>query len=145
MNNTDIEKATAKILIKEGITRPAVQADRIAEFSYDLNLDCVDLDKYCSRGEVLAAINFVDKKIYLNESRETEFKNSPGRRNFTIAHELGHWILHKDLAQEGLPDFDQKKFLLCRGINNTSNNPERQATVRQILCLETGDDDPSHR
>ncbi len=121
-----IEEAANTILLKAKIFKPAVKADFIAEFSYDLNWAWCDLDKYCSTGEVLAAINFAEQKIYLNESRETEFKNSPGRRNFTIAHELGHWILHKHLAQEGLPGFDQK-LLLCRGINNTSTNPERQA------------------
>ena len=129
MRFSNIEEAAEKVLRDADIIKPAVKADRIAEFSYELNLDCIDLDKYCSAGEVLVAINFVDRTIYLNESRETEFKNSPGRRNFTIAHELGHWILHKDLAQEGLPGLDQKKFLLCRGINSRSNDPERQANV----------------
>ena len=63
MRLSNIEEAANNILLEAKIFKPAVQADRIAEFSYDLNLDCIDLDKYCSRGEVLAAINFVDKKF----------------------------------------------------------------------------------
>ena len=38
------------------------------------------------------------KRIYVNA---VEAQRSPGRKNFTIAHELGHWHLHHDAAELG--------------------------------------------
>jgi len=38
------------------------------------------------------------KRIYVNA---VEAQRSPGRKNFTIAHELGHWHLHHDASELG--------------------------------------------
>ena len=126
MNDTAIEKLAETILLKENIFQPGVKADHIAEFGCDLEIEWIEFNNYPPDVKILAAINFGDKKIYMNESCEAELKNNLGRMNFTIAHELGHWVLHKDLDQDRLPGFD-KKFFFCRGINNRINNPERQA------------------
>lgn len=48
---------------------------------------------------ILAALAFDKKKIYMNESRAGELMANVGLKNFTIAHELGHWVLHKDLPK----------------------------------------------
>jgi hypothetical protein len=44
------------------------------------------------------------RRIYVNA---IEARRSPGRKNFTIAHELGHWHLHHDASELG-----QRRF--CR-------------------------------
>ena len=134
MNNVDIEKTAESILIKENIFQPGVKADRIAEFNCDLETEWIDLNRFRSDVKILAAISFVNKKIYMNSSCEAELKSNPGRMNFTIAHELGHWILHKDLAQAQLPGFEGN-ILICRGVNHTSNNPERQANFFAACLL----------
>ena len=64
----------------------------------------------------------------MNESRAWELKRNPGRKNFTVAHELGHWILHKGLAQENLFGFSGN-ILICRGTNIKTDNKERQADI----------------
>ena len=126
IDKQQIKVITEKILVEANIDKPAVMADRVAEFNCDLEFEWVNLDKYCDDSEILAAISIRDKKIYMNNSHEQELRNNLGRMNFTIAHELGHWILHKDSAQEKLPGFTDE-FLICRGINNSINDRERQA------------------
>ncbi len=44
------------------------------------------------------------KKIYINS------KNSPSRQLFTLAHELGHYILHQDKEQELFYRRDRFRF-----------------------------------
>lgn len=123
-----IENIVERILAEADIDDPPIKVDSIAEFICGLEFGWSNLDKYSKNCEVLAAIVIQDEKIYMNESKEYELKNNPGRRNFTIAHELGHWFLHKDLAQENL--FGMKgKVLICRGINNKIDNKERQANI----------------
>lgn len=44
--------------------------------------------------------------LYINNgsvdfiSLNVSLKDTPGRRNFVLAHELGHFIMHKDQVQE---------------------------------------------
>jgi Zn-dependent peptidase ImmA (M78 family) len=38
------------------------------------------------------------KRIYITAA---EARRAPGRRRFTIAHELGHWYLHADRSSDG--------------------------------------------
>ena len=123
-----IESIVEKILAEADIDNPPVKVDSIAEFICGLEFEWRNLDECSKDDKVLAAIVIQDEKIYMNESKEYELKNNPGRRNFTIAHELGHWFLHKDLAQENL--FGMKgNVLICRGINNKIDNKERQANI----------------
>lgn len=124
----DIESIAEKVLTQAGIDVPPVRVDSIAEFNCGLEFGWRNLDKYSLSGEVLAAIVIQDEKIYLNESKERELKNNLGRRNFTIAHELGHWFLHKDLAQEKLFGVEGK-VIICRGLNIKTDNRERQADI----------------
>ena len=129
-----IESITENLLVEADIDTPPVKVGNIAEFICGLEFDWRNLDKYSRGGEVLAAIVIQDEKIYLNESKERELKNNPGRRNFTIAHELGHWFLHKDLAQEKLLGFEGK-VIICRGMNIKTDNKERQANLFATYLL----------
>lgn len=45
-------------------------------------------------------MKIAEKKIYINESRADELVANVGLKNFTIAHELGHWVLHRNLTGE---------------------------------------------
>lgn len=46
-----------------------------------------------AEGRSLSGLLFpAERRIYVNA---VEARRSPGRRNFTIAHELGHWHLHR--------------------------------------------------
>lgn len=37
------------------------------------------------------------EKNYINEARADDLAANVGLKNFTIAHELGHWVLHRHL------------------------------------------------
>lgn len=128
ISETDIESAAERVLAQADIDSLPIRADNIAEFIYDLEINSANLDKCSCSGSVLAAISICDKKIYINESRAWELERNPGRKNFTVAHELGHWILHKGLAQENLFGFSGN-ILICRGTNIKTNNKERQADI----------------
>lgn len=129
-----IENIAEKVLDQAGITELPIKADHIAEFICDLEFKWLDLDKLSSNGIVLAVISFGEGKIYLNKSKELELKNNLGRLNFTLAHELGHWFLHKDLSQEILPGFEEK-ILICRGINVQTDRKEREANIFAAYLL----------
>lgn len=133
MKSSEIEKVANETLIKAGITAPKIMADNIAEFTYGLELEWRNLNQ-CSEGKVLAAISVQRRIIYLNESLETELKNCPGRMNFSIAHELGHWLLHQNSAQVRLPTFEEE-VLICRGLDNKTDDRERQANLFATYLL----------
>jgi Zn-dependent peptidase ImmA (M78 family) len=130
---SEIEKVANETLIKAGITEPKIVADNIAEFTYGLEIECRNLNQ-CSEGKVLAAISFANKVIYLNECFATELIKYPGRKNFTIAHELGHWLLHQNSAQVRLPILEEE-LLICRGLDNKTDDRERQANLFATYLL----------
>ena len=129
-----IEILAEKVLAKAEVTAPPVEINHIAEFVCDLIFDWINLDKLSHEGEVLAAISVRDKKIYMNESKKYELKRNPGRMNFTVAHELGHWFLHKDSAQEKLAGFEGS-VLICRSVDKPINDKERQANLFATYLL----------
>lgn len=134
MTTIEIEKLAKSILEKSNILNPAVRADKIVEFNCDLEFEWRELKNNSTDGTILAAISFENKKIYLNETHEQELKNNLGRMNFTIAHELGHWLLHKDLAQEKLQGLEGE-ILICRGIDRQIDSKERQANLFATYLL----------
>ena len=60
-----------------------------------MDFDCGSLNE-----NELAGLNIAEKKIYLNEVRADELNANVGLKNFTIAHELGHWVLHRNFVDE---------------------------------------------
>jgi hypothetical protein len=75
-----------------------VPVEEIAESCAGLRVaDCEDLREVpgapaLAPGEALSGLLVVDRReIWVNA---TEAAGSPGRRRFTIGHELGHWFLH---------------------------------------------------
>lgn len=134
MKASDIEKIANEILIKARITKPKVMANEIAEFTCGLEFEWCNLNQCCNNGKVLAAISICNQIIYMNEEFETELKNCPGRMNFTIAHEIGHWLLHKNSAQTNLAIFEGE-VLICRGVDSKINDRERQANLFATYLL----------
>ena len=67
----------------------------------------VPVGKICSALGIKASHNEMPNnesgKIFLEDSKyyiQVNFKHIPTRRRFTIAHELGHYCLHKKLLEE---------------------------------------------
>lgn len=63
IDKQQIKFVAEKILVEANIDKPAILADRIAEFNCDLEFECINLDKYCDDSEILAAISVCDKKF----------------------------------------------------------------------------------
>jgi len=72
-----------------------IPVERIAEKHLGYNIEITDDDIYKDT-EILGGIIFADKIIQVNGSIE----HHDGRYSFTIAHELGHHCLHKELFQK---------------------------------------------
>jgi Zn-dependent peptidase ImmA (M78 family) len=87
----------------------------IVENTLDLTVVYDDLSQYGQK--VLGALLPWEKTILLNESFFGSSDQAPsGMENFTIAHEIGHWILHVNHScLEQIPLFDlNKEQIICR-------------------------------
>lgn len=89
------------------------------------------------KGKIAAMILPLEKQIIINEDiRELELKEEQkdGFRQSTIAHEIGHWMLHinRDAVGEYIERFNEEfqqivEPFLCRGIVNNLDKIEWQA------------------
>ena len=93
MKKQDIEKKSNKLLEeyfdykKESLTTPVPTIDILEYLGYDIDFRS---DGIYKNKDILGGVIQVEKRVELNESLTT----SEGRLNFTIAHEIGHIILH---------------------------------------------------
>lgn len=119
-----MDQITESVLFQANIplvwqgTVTKVDIDSIIEFNYGLDIVWENIDHLANNGIVLAAINPKRKIIYMNSTQEGLFKEKMGTRNFSLAHELGHWILHVTKQR----DYEQLNFLdsdifFCRAGN----------------------------
>jgi Zn-dependent peptidase ImmA (M78 family) len=95
---------------------PPVDICAVTETFLGLRLDYMDLEREYGEG-VLGAINFEKKTVYVNTALDpVENDSAEGRHNFTIAHEVGHWQLHRHefLLPENLRDNGPRPSILCR-------------------------------
>lgn len=95
----EIEKLTLGILSQLNIGKAPIDLEKIAD-SYKINLTCYDL------GDEISGM------LVLNGEHATigfNCNNIPQRQRFTIAHELGHYFLHKP---KGNDVFIDKDFLV---------------------------------
>lgn len=91
--NFPLAKSTAAtVLIENSVSGPPVPINSLIE-TYDLKVSEVDFDaKY---DNVCGYIDLEARTIVINRS------NAPTRKAFTLAHELGHWLLHPvEIAQD---------------------------------------------
>ncbi len=116
----DYRKARSKaaeVLRVNRIVRPPVAPREIAQ-SYGLTVDVVDLPADLSN--VAGFIDFGAKQILVNSAEHYN------RQTFTIAHELGHFLLHKDLF-DAHPD--QYKVLLRMPVGSQVDPIEKEANA----------------
>ncbi|MCO7736449.1 ImmA/IrrE family metallo-endopeptidase [Brucella intermedia] len=91
--NRDGARAKARSLTKI-YTTPPVPVVEIAEMN-GVNVVFSDMGKFAE--DVAGLIDFRAKRIYVNKA------DRPQRQRFTVAHELGHWILHREAFEQN-PD-----------------------------------------
>ncbi len=109
----EIEKLTDEFNLRyfsanneNSITLP-VPVEDIAEHYLGYQIDFVNEGLF-SDPEILGGIDFAENKIYVNASVEEH----DGRYAFTIAHEIGHHVLHRDAYLK--ENLDGGKEILCR-------------------------------
>jgi Zn-dependent peptidase ImmA (M78 family) len=71
-----------------------VPIEELVEFHFDLQICWETIDHLDAGGNVMAALLPNEKQIILNETKRDLFNSKPGTYHFTLAHELGHWVLH---------------------------------------------------
>ena len=95
----------------------AVPIDEIIEFHFGLDIHWEPIDHFDPSGLVMAAIIPSDKRIIMNESCKELFEEKIGTMHFTMAHELGHWVLHvsdRENLQTSIDFNNSSQTFFCR-------------------------------
>jgi len=109
-----IERAASDLLARwaaehEWVPAPPVPVDEIIEIQLGLRVDSDDLRGKLGIPDVLGAIFFQSKRIRIDDSLNIEtHPHLLGRYRWTLAHEGGHWVLHRELL--GSPAADASLF-----------------------------------
>lgn len=96
----DIENSALELLALYGdwrgsLVEPPIDVDEIAEGYLELSLEMEDLRSRLGIADVLGATWFDDRLIRIDRHLE----GKEGRFAFTLAHEIGHWRLHRPLLE----------------------------------------------
>ncbi len=109
-----------------------VPVDAILECSLGLTLEMGDLASRLGFNDVLGATWIEAKTVIIDQSLDpTDNPSKEGRFNFTLAHEIGHWELHRlqicdPPNQPSFFDFQSEPSVVCR--STQSKEPmEKQA------------------
>lgn len=122
--HSELDHAAAELLRKYSAwkgspARPPIDVDEIVEGLLELDFEVVDLREVLGMPDVLGATWFDDRRICVDESLE----GKDGRFAFTVAHEVGHWVLHFpiiEMEKVTLPLFtakpgeEPKPAIVCR-------------------------------
>jgi len=114
----DFNKAveeSKRILITFGVDSPPVPLTNIVS-SYGINIVYADFSSLPKGNEIAGFMDFDKKKIVVNKD------DPPNRQRFTIAHELGHYLLHKDYVK----DESRYNVLLRRPLKDLDYTKEEQ-------------------
>lgn len=80
----------------EPIAAPPIPVDELAELHLQLTLEYLDMGSLFPHAEVHGAIWFHDGRIGIDHSLDPDSNPAKrGRYHFTLAHEIGHWRLHR--------------------------------------------------
>ena len=78
------------------VTEPPVPIEEILEFYLGITFYLADLQSELGHPDILGGIWFGDKTIKVDKSLDTSAAPKLlGRYRFTLAHEVGHWRLHR--------------------------------------------------
>lgn len=124
LKHSDLDHAATELLRKYSTwkgspARPPIDVDEIVEGYLGLDFDVVDLRAVLKMGDVLGATWLDDGRICVDQSLE----GKEGRFAFTVAHEVGHWVLHRpvlEMEKVTLPlfaakaDEEPKPAIVCR-------------------------------
>lgn len=118
---------------------PPVPVDEIVECCLEIDFRFNNLEKLLGSKGILGAIWIEDKKIVIDESLDPS--NNPqitGRFNFTLAHEAGHWALHREhylalAKQRGLFEQSNEPSIICRDGDNAPEEWQANTFASYLL------------
>lgn len=85
----EVKDMVRKVICENFIKEPPVNIRKLVlNYGLDLQFAIFKDDKICG------FLDIEEHKIWVN------YNDSPKRQNFTIAHELGHWLLHRKEIEE---------------------------------------------
>ncbi len=120
-----IDIASLKLIEQYGrkyglVDKPPIPVEEILEAHLGLGFEFEDLAATFGVQDVLGATWIQDRRVAVDQSLDPfEYPAKEGRYRFTVAHELGHWELHRhyflaDAAQISLFDEEPKPPIVCR-------------------------------
>lgn len=117
-----IEKQAAELLAEYAAKRgpveePPVPIDDVVELHLCLTLELKDLRKRYKVGDVHGAIWLRERRVEVDKSLDPYlFPAKAGRYRFTLAHEAGHWQLHRHvlLDQESTVEDGAEPDYVCQ-------------------------------
>lgn len=121
----EIENASLKLIAQYerkfgAVIKPPIPVEEILEAHLELGFDFEDLAGAFGVDDVLGATWIQERRVAVDQSLDPlEYPAKEGRYRFTVAHELGHWELHRhyflaDAAQLSLFDEEPKPPIVCR-------------------------------
>ena len=133
----------AKLLLDEWVEKGheitvPIPLDELVEIHLELPFEIVDLRSQFGGHDVMGAIWFSDGTIRVDASLDPyEFPHLRGRYNFTVAHEVGHWRLHRarfldDPNERTLFESGSKPAFVCRDGDSV---PEEWQANAFAACL----------
>jgi len=144
MKDQEFEDEAALLLAEFGgkftqVTAPPVPIDDIVADYLRLSVFYKDLRKEFGVTDVLGALWVNKQQVDIDQSLVPEDNPSMlGRYHFTLAHEAGHWRLHRHLFQKKanqlrlLPDGAERPEYICR---STDRDPIEIQANRFASCL----------
>ena len=141
ITSDEMETITEAILSEYGYSLAfsgnpeAIPINELIEFHYNLDIAWEHIDRFSEDGLVMAAIIPSKRKVVMNESCKGLFEEKIGTMNFTMAHELGHWVLHvDDKFNQQIPfAFNKEDTYYCR--NFSKKPPEEFQADMFAGCL----------
>ncbi len=126
----EIEAETIKLMSEYArrfgsVLKPPVPVEEIVDCHLGARLEFNDLNDGKKSKSVLGALNIETNKVIIDESLDPyEHPEKEGRYRFTLAHETGHYVLHRPqiILEREQPslfgDAPLVKVIICRTLSN---------------------------
>ncbi len=121
------------------VADPPVPVDEMIELQLGLRYEIDDLQTRFGHPDVLGAIWFKDRVIRVDQSLDpVENPRMLGRYRFTLAHEIGHWQMHRkvfvsDEAQMSLTTAAEEPAFVCRSTDQAREEMQANAFAAFLL------------
>jgi len=144
MKDQEFEDEAALLLAEYGnkhgqVIAPPIPVDEMVELYLGLSLEFLDMQKLFGVSDVHGALWVNEKRVGIDQRLDPASNPSMlGRYHFTLAHEAGHWRLHRQLFlrranQHSLfPEGKERPEYICR---SSDTEPIEYQANRFASCL----------